>query len=62
MCTTELIVMRAVLSARTCMCVRLLQTRDQVKPSIVYLKYGWEQGMEATIVAHDTRKQEDPLE
>ena len=37
--------------------MRLLQNVIRLK----LVKYGWEQGMEAAIVAHDTSKQEDAI-
>ena len=37
--------------------MRLLQKRDRLN----LVKYGWEQGMEPAIVAHDTREQEGAI-
>ena len=52
-CTIK-IVMRGVLSARV---MRLLKHVTRLN----LVKYGWEQGMEAAIAAHDTTKQEDAI-
>ena len=56
MCTIEIIiVMRAVISARDV----LVYSKHVTRLNLV--KYGWEQGMQATIVAHNTSKQEDAI-
>ena len=56
MCTIEIIiVMRAVISARDV----LVYSKHVTRLNLV--KYGWEQGTEAAIVAHDTTKQEDAV-
>ena len=52
MCTIKIVMQAVLVHVRTC-----VYSKHVTRLNLV--KHGWEQGMEAAIVAHDIRKQED---